>query len=203
MNPQKPKPAFKITSIEARIHLVRGHKVILDRDLAELYGVSTRALNQAIKRNSQRFPDEFVFRLTEDEANSLRSQIVILNAPEGSPRRGKHLKYLPFAFTEHGALMAANVLRSSRAIQMSVLIVQTFVRLQRMVVSVDALSRKVEELERATHENRDQIKQIVVAIRQLMTPPEKTRREIGFHTQPVESDPTAKRHRTSRASLTK
>jgi len=194
MKPLKPKPAFAITTIEGRIHLVRGHKVILDRDLAELYGVATSALNQAVKRNNQRFPDEFVFRLIKEEADSLRSQLVILNEPDGSSRRGKHLKYLPFAFTEHGALMAANVLRSQRAIQMSVLIVQTFVRLQRMVVSVDALARKVEELERATQANRDEIKKIVAAIRQLMTPPEKPRREIGFHTRPQTTDPAARRH---------
>lgn len=224
MKPKKQKPAFPSTTIEGRIHLVRGHKVILDRDLAELYGVSTKALNQAVKRNAQRFPDEFVFRLTQDEDGSLRSQLVALNDPAASPasiptrsqfvtgsqeagsvqilrsqnvttketRGGR--RYLPYAFTEHGALMAANVLRSRRAIQMSVVIVQTFVRLQRMAVSVDALSRKVEELERATHENRDQIKQIVAAIRQLMAPPEKPRREIGFHTRPEETDPVASRH---------
>ncbi|MBI4660754.1 MAG: ORF6N domain-containing protein, partial [Verrucomicrobia bacterium] len=166
MKPQKPKPAFAIKTIEARIHLVRGHKVILDHDLAELYGVSTKALNQAVKRNSQRFSDEFVFRLTQEEVNFLRSQSVTSKETRGGRRN------LPYAFTEHGALMAANVLRSRRAVQMSVLIVQTFVRLQRMVVSVDALSRKVEELERATNGNRDQINQIVAAIRQLMTPPE-------------------------------
>jgi hypothetical protein len=209
MKPQKPKSAFPITTIEARIHLVRGHKVILDRDLAELYGVSTKALNQAVKRNNERFPDEFLFRLTQEEVNSLRSQIVTLN-PSDSQGVGTDVlrsqivtsketrggrRNLPYAFTEHGALMAANVLRSPRAIQMSVLIVQTFVRLQRMAVSVDALARKVEEVERATHENRDQIKQIVAAIRQLMTPPEQPRREIGFHTPRDETGPAAKRSR--------
>lgn len=210
MKPQKPKSAFPITTIEARIHLVRGHKIILDHDLAELYGVSTKGLNQAMKRNSQRFPDEFVFRLTQEETDLLRSQFVtadIRGALEipGSNRsqtvtgsqKHRDPRLLPYAFTEHGALMAANVLRSHRAIQMSVLIVQTFVRLQRMVVSVDALSRKVEELERATHENRDQIKQIVAAIRQLMAPPEKPPREIGFHTPREETGPAAKRHGTN------
>lgn len=94
--------------------------LLLDRDLGGLYGVSTGALNQAVKRNSQRFPDEFVFQLTKEEAD-LRSQFVILNESNGGSKRGKHLKYLPFPFTEHGALMAANVLRSRRAVQMSVL----------------------------------------------------------------------------------
>ncbi|MBI4661961.1 MAG: ORF6N domain-containing protein [Verrucomicrobia bacterium] len=207
MKPLKPKPAFAITTIEGRIHLVRGHKIILDHDSAGLYGVSTKALNQAVKRNSQRFPDEFVFRLTDEEADSLRSQIVTTDNPgvavgSGSNRspivtgsqKHRDPRLLPYAFTEHGALMAANVLRSQRAIQMSVLIVQTFVRLQRMVVSVDALARKVEELERATHANRNEIKKIVAAIRQLMTPPETPRREIGFHTRPETTDPAARRH---------
>ena len=183
MRPQKSKSAFPITTIEARIHLVRDHKVILDRDLAELYGVSTKALNQAVKRNNERFPDEFLLRLTQEEVNCLRSQNVTSKETRGGRRN------LPYAFTEHGALMVANVLRSQRAIQMSVLIVQTFVRLQRLAVSVDALARKVEELERAMHENRDEIKKIVAAIRQLMTSPVKPRREIGFHSKP--EDPAA------------
>ena len=142
MKPLKPKPAFAITTIEGRIHLVRGHKIILDHDLAELYGVSTKALNQAMKRNSQRFPDEFVFRLTQEEENSLRSQFVTLTDSAGArdsiPNQSQIVtgsleassvnilrsqivtsketrggrRYLPFAFTEHGVLMAANVLRS-------------------------------------------------------------------------------------------
>ena len=112
-----------------------------------------------------------------DPAKGNRSQIVTGSQKHRDPR------FLPYAFTEHGALMAANVLRSSRAIQMSVLIVQTFVRLRQMAVSMDALARKVAELERATQENRGQIKDIVAAIRQLMTPEERPPREIGFHTR--------------------
>jgi hypothetical protein len=199
MSRLKAKPsqaAFPIT-VESRIRLIRGSKVILDSDLAELYGVTSKALNQAVKRNRERFPDEFTFRLTQQEAAVIRSQSVTLIAPETNrsqsatikttasiSRRGKHSKYLPYAFTEHGALMAANVLRSPRAVQMSVLIVQTFVRLRRMAVSVDALARKVEELERATRDNRKDIDKIVTAIRELMTPPQSIRREIGFHTKP-------------------
>jgi hypothetical protein len=171
MKSKKLQTTFPVTTVEGRIHLARGRKVILDRDLAELYGVSTKALNQAVKRNIQRFPDEFVFRLTKDEGGPLwsqsvtliepdpnRSQIVTLNEAAPASQRGKHLKYLPYAFTEHGALMAANVLRSPRAIQMSVVVVQTFVRLSRMAVSMDALARRVEELGRATSENSEQIK---------------------------------------------
>jgi hypothetical protein len=195
----RPKP-IPFAAVESRIHLIRGHKVILDSNLAELYGVPTKALNQAVKRNKERFPDEFVFRLMADEATALRSQSVTFNAHEPNRSQivtGSHKhrdpRLLPFAFTEHGALMAANVLRSPRAIQMSVVIVQTFVRLQRMTVSVEALARKVEELERATTENRGEIKKIVAAIRELMTPPTKPRREIGFHARPDERGPAAKR----------
>ena len=193
MKSQKLRTTFPVTTVEGRIHLVRGRKVILDRDLAELYGVSTKALNQAVKRNIQRFPDEFVIRVAKEEADALRSQsvtliepdpnrsqIVTLNEAVPDSRRGKHLKYLPYAFTGHGALMAANVLRSPRAIQMSVVIVQTFVRLSRVAVSMDALARRVEELGRATSENSEQIKKIVAAIRELMTPPEPPRRQIGL-----------------------
>jgi len=206
MKSKKMQTTFPVTTVEGRIHLVRGRKVILDRDLAELYGASTKALNQAVKRNIQRFPDEFVFRLTREEADALRSQsvtliepdpkrpqIVTLNESASDSRRGKHLKYLPYAFTEHGALMAANVLRSPRAIQMSVVVVQTFVRLSRLAVSMDALARRVEELGRATSENTEQIKAIIAAIRELMTPPEPPRREIGFHARPEDKGPAAKR----------
>jgi hypothetical protein len=120
---------------------------------------------------------------------------VTLNESAPNPQRGKHLKYLPYAFTEHGALMAANVLRSRRAIQMSVVIVQTFVRLSRMAVSMDALSRRVEELGRTTNENSEQIKRIVAAIGELKTPPKLPRREIGFHTRVSEKNPAAKQDR--------
>ena len=157
--------------------------------------MSTKALNQAVKRNIQRFPDEFVFQVAKEEADALRSQSVTLNEAVPDSRRGKHLKYLPYAFTEHGALMAANVLRSPRAIQMSVVIVQTFVRLSRMAVSMDALAHRAEELGRATSENSEQIKKIVAAIRELMTPPEPPRRQIGFHTRPEDKSPAAKRGR--------
>ena len=194
-----PRTFVRIATIEGKIHTARGHRVMVDSVLAELYGVSTKALNQAVKRNAERFPGEFTFRLTPEEAlaagpslegnrsqsvtGPLRSQSVTLDRPGGTAGRGQHRKYLPYAFTEHGALMAANVLRSARAIQMSVHIVQTFVRLQGAAVSIDALARKVEELERLGGENREQIQQIVSAIRQLMTPPERERREIGFHVE--------------------
>jgi hypothetical protein len=193
MKSKKLQTTFPITTVEERIHLVRGRKVILDRDLAELYGVSTKALNQAVRRNLQRFPDEFVFQVAKEESTALRSQSVTLNETGLDSRRGKHLKYLPYVFSEHGALMAANVLRSPRAIQMSVVIVQTFVRLSRMVVSMDALTRRVEDLGRATNENSEQIKKIVAAIRELMRPAESPRREIGFHARPEDKGSASKR----------
>jgi ORF6N domain len=193
MKSKKLQTMFPVTTVEGRIHIVRGRKVILDRDLAELYGASTKALNQAVKRNVQRFPDEFVFRLTKEEADALRSQFVTLNEADPDSRRGRHLKYLPFAFTEHGALMAANVLRSPRAVQMSVVVVQTFVRLSRLAVSMDTLARRVDELGHTTSKNSEQIEEIIAAIRELMTPPELPRREIGFHTRQQDKNPTAKR----------
>jgi hypothetical protein len=202
MKSKKVQTVIPIMTVEGRIHLVRGRKIILDSDLAELYDVSTKALNQAIKRNNQRFPDEFAFRLTIKEASALRSQSVTVTEPD--PNRSQSVtgsqkhrdpRFLPYAFTEHGALMAANVLRSPRAIQMSVVIVQTFVRLSRMAVSMDALARRVEEVGRATSENSEQIKKIVAAIRELMTPPKPLRREIGFHTRPADKSPAAKLHK--------
>ena len=203
MKSKKLEKTFPVIAVEGRIHLVRERKVIFDRDLAELYGVSTRALNQAVKRNIQRFPEEFVFRLTMEEASGLISRSVTLAGED--PNRSqivtgsqKHRdpRFLPYAFNEHGALMAANVLRSQRAIQMSVVIVQTFVRLSRLAVSMDALTRRVEELGRATSENSEQIKEIVAAIRELMTPPEKPPREIGFHAAPERSGSAAKRRKS-------
>jgi hypothetical protein len=127
--------------------------------------------------------------MTSNNPDSNRSQVVTGSQKHRDPR------FLPYAFTEHGALMAANVLRSPRAIQMSVVIVQTFVRLRQMAVSVDALARKIEDLERATRENRGDIEKIIAAIRELMRPPEPSRREIGFHARPEDKGPAAKRRK--------
>ncbi len=131
MKSKKLQTMFPVNTIEGRIHLIRGRKVILDRDPAELYGASTKALNQAVKGNAQRFPDEFVLRLTKEEADTLGSQFVTLNEAAPESRRGKHLKYLPYAFTKHGALMAANVLRSPRAVQNQLLFKLKLRRLKR------------------------------------------------------------------------
>jgi len=170
--------------IERAILLIRGEKVMLDSDLAELYGVETRALNQAVKRNASRFPEDFMFQLTAEEAKAVRcsrSQSVIL-------KRGGNIKYLPHAFTEHGALMLANVLNSERAAQTSVLVVRAFVRLRQLLSSNAELARKLEALEKKYDA---QFKVVFDAIRQLMSPPETKRKEIGFHVKHEDHKPKA------------
>jgi hypothetical protein len=156
---------------------VRGQRVIPDADLARIYGVPTKALNQAVKRNAERFPEDFCFRLTLQEAEAVlrsRSQFVTL-------KRGANLKYLPNAFTEHGAIMAANVLNSAQAIQMSVFVVRAFIKLREMLGANLELARKFGELEARAGGHDDQIAEIIEAIRELMSPPaEEPKKEIGF-----------------------
>ena len=162
-----------VERIERAILSIRGEKVMLDSDLAELYGVETRVLNQAVKRNASRFPEDFVFQLNADEVVKLnRSQIVIGSQKHRDPR------FPPYAFTEHGALMLANVLNSERAAQTSVMVVRAFVRLRQMLASNAELARKMEALE---NKYDAQFKVVFDAIRRLMSPPEPQRREIGFH----------------------
>jgi hypothetical protein len=151
---------------------IRGQAVMLDSDLAALYDVPTGRLNEQVRRNQKRFPADFVFQLTPEEARRSRSQNAIL-------KRGQNIKYLPYVFTEHGAVMAANVLKSERAIEMSVAIVRAFVKLRRMALSVEALARKVAALEQKYDSS---FRMVFDAIRQLMTPPISSRRRIGFHT---------------------
>lgn len=124
--------------IEKRIFLLRGHKVMLDMDLAELYGVETRVLNQAVNRNKDRFPSDFMFQLTDEESYSLRSQIVILETG-----RGRHRKYLPHAFTEQGVAMLSSVPRSKRAVQVNIEIMQAFVRLREILATHKDLAKKL------------------------------------------------------------
>lgn len=154
--------------VEESILLIRGKKVILDRVLAGFYGVSTSALNQAVKRNPERFPPDFRFQLTIEETRALR--------PTGQAQ-GKHVKYRPYVFTEHGVLMLSTVLRSDRAIQVNIQIVRTFVRLREWIASSEELTMRVDELER-TCESLVQI--VSEAIRQLKKPRVRKRREIGF-----------------------
>lgn len=157
--------------VEQRILLLRGERVMLDADLAELYGVETRALTQAVKRNRERFPDDFMFQLTPDEAALLRSQTVISKAGRGGRR------YAPFAFTEHGVAMLAAVLQSPRAVQVSIEIVRAFVRLRAILAGNVELARKLAALEKKYDA---QFKVVFDAIRELMAPLSKPRRRIGF-----------------------
>jgi hypothetical protein len=156
--------------IENAILLIRGEKLILDSDLAALYGVETRTLLQAVKRNRERFPSDFMIQLTRKESDSLRSQIVI------SKGRGGR-RYLPYAFSEHGAIMAASVLNSKTAVETSVQVVRAFVRLRQMLASNKELAHKLIELERRYD---TQFKVVFDAIRELMTTPEPKRKQIGF-----------------------
>ena len=159
--------------IESKIFIIRGQKVMLDEDLAALYEVEIRVLNQAVKRNLDRFPDDFMFQLTEDEVSFLRSQIVTLKSG-----RGQHRKYLPYAFTEQGVSMLSSVLRSDRAIHVNIEIMRAFVRLRQMLASNAELSRKLAALEKK-YDN--QFKAVFNAIRELMTPLDpKKKRPIGF-----------------------
>jgi phage regulator Rha-like protein len=162
-----------VERIERSIYLIRGQKVMLDVDLAELYGVETRVLKQAVRRNMKRFPDDFMFELTKEENQSLRSQNVIL-------KRGQHSKYLPFAFTEQGVAMLSSVLNSERAIQVNIEIMRTFVRLRETLATHKELARRLSELESRIGEHDEQIQAIFEAIRQLMLPPERSRKKIGF-----------------------
>jgi hypothetical protein len=160
-------------AIEEGIVILRGKKVMLDGRLAALYGVETKALNQAVKRNLERFPKDFMFKLTPAEVASLRSQIVTLKRG-----RGKHRKYLPYAFTEQGVAMLSSVLRSRRAVRVNVEIMRAFVRLRSASAAYEGLARKLLELE---HKYDSQFKVVFDAIRELMAPPtDDQKRRIGF-----------------------
>ena len=162
-----------VARIQKSIFIIRGQKVLLDMDLAEFYGVETRSLIQAVKRNIERFPSDFVFQLDQDEFDSLRSQIVISKGKGGR-------RYLPYAFTEQGVAMLSSVLRSKRAIQVNVAIMRTFVKLREILLTHKELAHQLVDLERRLEDHDEQIQTIFEAIRQLMAPPEKPRKKIGF-----------------------
>jgi hypothetical protein len=168
----------EVMPIESVIVSIRGHRVIPASDLARIYGVETRTLNQAVKRNQEKFPGDFMFQMTRIESETLirsRSQTVIL-------KRGQNVKYLPYVFTEHGAIMAANVLNSPHAISMSVFVVRAFVRLRHSLITHKELATKLSELERRVVSHDGHIKSLFDAIRQLMEPPATKSRRIGFKT---------------------
>jgi phage regulator Rha-like protein len=162
--------------VERKIFLIRGRGVMLDRDLAELYGVETRTLNQAVKRNLNRFPDDFMFSLTSEEAVELsRSQFVTL-------KRGQNIKYLPYAFTENGVAMLSSVLNSERAVEVNIQIMRTFTRLREMLLTHKDLQRKIEDMEKKYDQ---QFKIVFDAIKQLITHEEpKKKKPIGFRREP-------------------
>jgi cell division septum initiation protein DivIVA len=159
--------------VESRIFVLRQQKVILDRDLAELYGVPVKRLNEQVKRNRDRFPDDFMFQLSKVEEADLQSQ-----STAKSGRGGR--RYAPYAFTEHGAIMAATVLNSERAVEMSVFVVRAFVRLREMMSANHQLASKIDELEQRLDTHDASIQELIEAIRELMTPEPATGRRIGF-----------------------
>ena len=167
----KKPDVISIEKIDKAIYLIRGETVMLDRDLAGLYGVETKALNRAVKRNIQRFPLDFMFQLTQDEAESLRCQIGTSSFSHGGRR------YLPYVFTEQGVAMLSSVLSSERAITVNIEIMRAFVKFRQLLVSNTELARRLDELESKYDK---QFKIVFVAIRQLMSRPIKDRKEIGF-----------------------
>jgi DNA-binding transcriptional MerR regulator len=175
-------------SISLRIALVRGQRVIVDADLATLYGVETKRFNEAVKRNLARFPADFMFQLTGEEFKALRSQFATSN-DQGPGRGGR--RYAPRVFTEHGALMAATVLNSPRAVEVSIHVVRAFVRLRELAASHADLAQRLDELEQKTEalamshdtfsrNTRNQLRQVFDALRELTTPPDPPKRPIGF-----------------------
>jgi len=162
-----------IEVIEGKILLIRGQKVMLSTYLAELYGVETRVLNQAVKRNINRFPEDFMFQLNDFEADQLVSQNVI-------PHRKYFGGSLPYAFTEQGVAMLSSVLNSERAVQVNIAIIRAFVKLREMLSTHKELTHKLAQLERKIEKHDENIKLIFNAIRQLMAPPEPKKRKIGF-----------------------
>lgn len=162
--------------IATRIHFIRGKRVMLDADLAQLYGVKTKSLNLAVKRNIARFPEDFMFQLTTEEAESLRFQIETSKIGRGGSR------YLPHAFTEQGIAMLSGVLNSPRAIQANIQIMRTFTKLRELLASNELIRQKIDELEKKYEKHEKQFRVIFDAIKELLeTPKPRSGKEIGFH----------------------
>ena len=179
--------------VSSKILVVRGQKVILDADLAELYGVPVKRFNEQIKRNSHRFPKDFRFLLSRGEYVNLRSQIATSSSSHGGRR------YLPHAFTEHGAIMAATVLNSKRAIEMSIFVVRAFVQMRDTLAMNQHVFAKLSELEQKLNEHDDDIQDLFTAIRELMAPLPANSRRIGFEA-PTNSSKSIRKALTSRVS---
>lgn len=160
-------------NILEKIYLIRGQKVMLDRDLAEMYGVEVKRLNQAVKRNATRFPEDFMFRLTQDENNFLRSQFVTLE-------KGKYSKYPPYAFTEQGVAMLSSVLNSETAIQVNIQIIRLFTKMKQLILDNKDLWMKIEKIEQHLMQNDEEIKTIFTYLKKLLIQENKPRNLIGF-----------------------
>ena len=176
MNAKKPRNSAPVVQADTLIRLVRGQRVMLDSDLAALYGVETKGLKRAVRRNAERFPADFMFQLTAEEVETLRCQIGTSNIGRGGSR------YLPFVFTQEGIAMPSSVLRSERAVAVNIAIMRAFVRLREMTLGIGELAVRVDALERGFAEHGGQFRAVFDALRQLMSPPEKPRRAIGFQT---------------------
>lgn len=162
-------------AVISKIYLIRGQKVMLDKDLAEMYGVETKVLNQAVRRNADRFPEDFMFTLTNEEWFSLRSQFVTLESG-----RGRYSKYKPYLFTEQGVAMLSSVLNSAVAIKVNIQIIRIFTRMREMLMTNKDILLKLEKLENDVTENKEDIAVIFKALKQLLNPPQPKRRKIGF-----------------------
>ena len=190
----KQNSAALAPTIEAAIHTLRGERVILDADLAKIYGVETKGLKQAVRRNREKFPPDFLFELTRAEAVNLQHarnhEDVILRSQIVTLKQGRHVKHLPFAFTEHGAIMAANILNSPQAVQMSVFVVRAFIKMRAVLTDTRELARKLATLEKEltsrldTHESAivDVLQRIMALLEPAPQPPAPPAREMGFHT---------------------
>jgi len=183
-NARKRRPGKAVTAtrpVEGLIHVIRGQKVMLDVDLAELYGVPTKHLNQAVKRNLNRFPAKFMFQLSAEEANKMRSQFVTASKI--------NIRYQPLAFTEHGVVMLSAVLKSARAVEMSILVVDAFVRMRELIAANKDIAARIEKLERG-HDRTASVIEVLVEdidrlageVKQMKALPPVTKRKIGFYT---------------------
>lgn len=184
---RKRRPGKTIATprqVEALIRVIRGQKVMLDVDLAELYGVATKRLNEAVRRNLKRFPETFMFRLSREESAALRSQIATLETG-----RGRHSKYPPLAFTEHGVVMLSSLLNSERAIEMSIFVVNAFVRIRELMLANKDIAARLEKLERG-HDRTASVIEVLVEdidrlageVKDMKALPSVTKRKIGFYT---------------------
>lgn len=172
--------------IESRIFVIRGHKVLLDADLAALYEVETRILNQAVKRNRERFPADFMFQLTQKESEALTSQIVMSKVTGRGGRR-----HAPYAFTEQGVAMLSSVLTSKRAVEVNIAIMRTFVRLRKLLATHEELARQLDELRWKQEEQGQQIESVFETIQYLIEAPAESKRRIGFPTSRAGQAPQA------------